>query len=158
MNKWMQNSIKFVVISAIGILISACDPGTVIQLSVNLDEPISDECIESALKALHLEYKDMDNDDLSYYSFSNGRNSINVWQSLQEDGTSLLTVGSVWLGEKWSEDRERQLEQDIKIIMAQIQTTCDSDFNEASEYECIYGSFYNKENKCPSERKAPMQE
>jgi hypothetical protein len=157
MNKLKIEIIILAIIAVLGCLAQAFDLGTGLHLRGRLSKPIPNECIETALKAQNLEYKNNQplGDEISSYSFTNNQFAGGIYQNPQKDGKILLTVGYTWIGPSWPEEREKQLEDGFRTVMDQIRATCPSTSEELKEYNCDYVSSISKESKCPSERINP---
>jgi hypothetical protein len=65
----------------------------------------------------------------------------------------LLTVGSSWIGSPLPEDEEKQLEENLKAVLAQLRSTCELNSREIEDFYCNYWTAYSKESRCPSDRK-----
>jgi hypothetical protein len=138
-------------------LLPACDMGTVMNQRSQLSKPIPGDCIESALRSIErMDYQrtteHLSESDVNHWAIAiEGKFSGGVNQSLQEDGTVLLKVDSLWMG-TWPIERERLWERSQKDIMDQIRLKCESESNKFKYLGCDYRSFYSWEKRCPSKR------
>ena len=133
-----------------------CDMGTRMSLRADLVQPVSDDCVENVLKSkpqINYRKNPTSLDTISSYTFWGQEYGGVIFQKRKEDGRIALDIGSIWIGDPWPFEKEKQEEHHLREIFEGMEATCSQP--EFRGMKCFYSSFFSKEKRCPSSRNEP---